>query len=163
MWRFTKNNGITEGFHRKMKLIQRRAYGYRNFKNYRLRVLVECGVKLWKTNLKNQPIPQPLVLTQCSPAGIRTPTRWTKIICATITPPGNLNTINGDDRVRTDDPHNAIVVLFQLSYIPVKLFFDYDIYSPHSQFYFLFFFKFLVETFNARIHFISWLRANTSA
>ena len=31
MWRFTKNNGITEGFHRKMKLIQRRAYGYRNF------------------------------------------------------------------------------------------------------------------------------------
>ena len=41
-----KNNGITEGFHRKMKLIQRRAYGYRNFKNYRLRVLVECGVKL---------------------------------------------------------------------------------------------------------------------
>ena len=26
----------------------------------------------------------------------------------------------GDDRVRTDDPHNAIVVLFQLSYIPVK-------------------------------------------
>ena len=26
IWRFTKNNGITEGFHRKMKLIQRRAY-----------------------------------------------------------------------------------------------------------------------------------------
>jgi hypothetical protein len=25
MWRFTKNNGITEGFHRKMKPIQRRA------------------------------------------------------------------------------------------------------------------------------------------
>jgi hypothetical protein len=23
MWRFTRNNGITEGFHRKMKLIQR--------------------------------------------------------------------------------------------------------------------------------------------
>ena len=43
MWRFTKSNGITEGFHRKMKLIQRRAYGYRNFNNYRLRVLIECG------------------------------------------------------------------------------------------------------------------------
>ncbi|MBQ3218038.1 MAG: ISL3 family transposase [Akkermansia sp.] len=43
MWRFTKSNGITEGFHRKMKLIQRRAYGYRNFQNYRLRVLIECG------------------------------------------------------------------------------------------------------------------------
>lgn len=41
MWRYTKNNGITEGFHRKLKLIQRRAYGYRNFENYRLRVLVE--------------------------------------------------------------------------------------------------------------------------
>ena len=43
MWRFDLNNGITEGFHRKMKLIQRRAYGYRNFANYRLRVLVECS------------------------------------------------------------------------------------------------------------------------
>ncbi len=29
-----------------MKLIQRMAYGYKNFQNYRLRVLVECGVKL---------------------------------------------------------------------------------------------------------------------
>ena len=37
MWRFTKNNSITEGFHRKMKLIQRRAYGFKNFDNYRLR------------------------------------------------------------------------------------------------------------------------------
>lgn len=43
MWRFTKNNGITEGFHRKMKLIQRRAYGFRNFQNYRLRVIATCG------------------------------------------------------------------------------------------------------------------------
>jgi transposase len=43
MWRFTKNNGITEGFHRKMKLIQRRAYGFRNFQNYRLRVIAHCG------------------------------------------------------------------------------------------------------------------------
>ena len=43
MWRFTKNNGITEGFHRKMKLIQRRAYGFKNFENYRLRVRVLCG------------------------------------------------------------------------------------------------------------------------
>jgi transposase len=43
MWRFTKSNGITEGFHRKMKLIQRRAYGFRNFENYRLRVRILCG------------------------------------------------------------------------------------------------------------------------
>jgi len=43
MWRFTKSNGITEGFHRKMKLIQRRAYGFRNFENYRLRVKVLCS------------------------------------------------------------------------------------------------------------------------
>ena len=43
MFRFTRNNGITEGSHRKMKLIQRRAYGFRNFENYRLRVRVLCG------------------------------------------------------------------------------------------------------------------------
>lgn len=42
MFRYTRNNGITEGFHRKMKLIQRRAYGFRNFENYRLRVRVLC-------------------------------------------------------------------------------------------------------------------------
>ncbi|MBC2603716.1 ISL3 family transposase [Puniceicoccus vermicola] len=41
-WRYTKNNAITEGFHRKMKLIQRRAYGFRSFQNYRLRVLATC-------------------------------------------------------------------------------------------------------------------------
>lgn len=43
MWRFTKNNGITEGFHTKMEMISRRAFGYRNFENYRLRVRVLCG------------------------------------------------------------------------------------------------------------------------
>src|SRR5271157_5450868 len=43
MWRFSRNNGITEGFHRKMKLIQRRAYGFRPFENYRLRVIAQCG------------------------------------------------------------------------------------------------------------------------
>lgn len=43
MFRYYKSNGIVEGFHRKMKLIQRRAYGFRNFENYRLRVRVMCG------------------------------------------------------------------------------------------------------------------------
>ena len=43
MWRFTKNNGITEGFHNKMEMISRRAFGFRNFENYRLRVRVLCG------------------------------------------------------------------------------------------------------------------------
>ena len=43
MWRFTRSNGITEGFHRKMKLSQRVAYGFRNFDNYRLRVIALCG------------------------------------------------------------------------------------------------------------------------
>lgn len=38
MWRFSRSNGTTEGFHRKMKLIQRRAFGFRNFENYRRRV-----------------------------------------------------------------------------------------------------------------------------
>lgn len=43
MWRFTRNNGITEGFHTKMEMMTRRAYGFRNFENYRLRVLTHCG------------------------------------------------------------------------------------------------------------------------
>jgi transposase len=43
MWRFTKNNGITEGFHNKMETISRQAFGFRNFQNYRLRVKVLCG------------------------------------------------------------------------------------------------------------------------
>jgi transposase len=42
MWRFTRNNGITEGFHTKMEVLQRQAYGFRNFQNYRLRVKVMC-------------------------------------------------------------------------------------------------------------------------
>ena len=43
MWRFSKSNGITEGFHTKMEMLSRRAYGFRNFENYRLRVLTQCG------------------------------------------------------------------------------------------------------------------------
>jgi transposase len=43
MWRFSRNNGITEGFHNKMEMISRRAYGFRNFRNYRLRVRAMCG------------------------------------------------------------------------------------------------------------------------
>lgn len=43
MWRFSKTNGITEGFHNKMEMMSRRAYGFRNFENYRLRVLTHCG------------------------------------------------------------------------------------------------------------------------
>lgn len=43
MWGFLKTNGITEGFHNKMELISRRAYGSRNFKNYRLRVKALCS------------------------------------------------------------------------------------------------------------------------
>ncbi len=43
MFRYDRSNGVVEGFHRKMKLIQRRAYGFRNFENYRMRVKVLCG------------------------------------------------------------------------------------------------------------------------
>lgn len=43
MWRFTRNNGITEGFHTKIEVLQRQAYGFRNFQNYRLRVRVLCS------------------------------------------------------------------------------------------------------------------------
>jgi transposase len=35
-------NARTEGYNRKAKLIQRNAYGFRNFNNYRLRVLYAC-------------------------------------------------------------------------------------------------------------------------
>jgi transposase len=43
MWRFTRNNGITEGFHTKMEMISRQAFGFRNFENYRKLVKVLCG------------------------------------------------------------------------------------------------------------------------
>jgi transposase len=43
MWRFTRSNGITEGFHTKMEVLQRQAYGFRNFRNYQLRVVVMCS------------------------------------------------------------------------------------------------------------------------
>ena len=43
MWRFTRNNGITEGFHTKMEVLQRQAYGFHNFQNYRMRVKVMCS------------------------------------------------------------------------------------------------------------------------
>jgi transposase len=42
MFRFTKTNGILEGFHNKMEMISRRSYGFRNFENYRLRVKALC-------------------------------------------------------------------------------------------------------------------------
>jgi len=58
MWRFTSNNGITEGFHRKMILIQRRAYGFRSFAKYRLRVIAQCASPI--TINSNMPRPQTL-------------------------------------------------------------------------------------------------------
>jgi transposase len=36
-------NARVEGFNRKCKLIQRKAYGFKSFKNYRLRVLYSCS------------------------------------------------------------------------------------------------------------------------
>lgn len=35
-------SGLVEGLNNKVKLIKRRAYGFRNFEHFRLRVLVEC-------------------------------------------------------------------------------------------------------------------------
>lgn len=43
VWRFTRTNSTTEGLHNKMEMISRRAFGFRNFNNYRLRVKVHCG------------------------------------------------------------------------------------------------------------------------
>ncbi len=36
-------NGRTEGFNNKAKVVKRRAYGYRSFRNYRLRLLSACA------------------------------------------------------------------------------------------------------------------------
>ena len=36
-------NARVEGFNRKCKLIQRKAYGFRSFENYRLRALYNCS------------------------------------------------------------------------------------------------------------------------
>ena len=35
-------NAKTEGYNRKAKLIQRKAFGYKKFENYRLRLIYEC-------------------------------------------------------------------------------------------------------------------------
>ena len=43
MWRSNKSNGPTEGFHTKMEMMSRRAYGFKNFENYRMRVMTHCG------------------------------------------------------------------------------------------------------------------------
>ncbi|MBR7070345.1 MAG: transposase [Oxalobacter sp.] len=43
MWRFSKSNGITKGFHTKMEMLPCRAFGFRNFEDYRMRVLAQCG------------------------------------------------------------------------------------------------------------------------
>ncbi len=43
MWRFSKTNSITEGLHNRMEEILRRAYGMRNFENFRIRVKAFCG------------------------------------------------------------------------------------------------------------------------
>lgn len=58
MWRFSKSNGITEGFHNKMEMMSRRAYGFRNFENYRLRVLAHCGWDGIINRVTRMPIPR---------------------------------------------------------------------------------------------------------
>lgn len=42
MWRFTQSHDISEGFHTRMEMLSHRAYGFRNFENYRMRVLAQC-------------------------------------------------------------------------------------------------------------------------
>jgi transposase len=43
MWRFTRDNGITEGFHNKLEVINRQTYGFRKFDHYEMRVKLLCG------------------------------------------------------------------------------------------------------------------------
>lgn len=42
-FQFRITNATTEGFNNVAKVVQRRAYGYKNFRNYRLRVLSACA------------------------------------------------------------------------------------------------------------------------
>ena len=39
-------SGVVEGLNNQRKLIKRRAFGYRNFAHFRLRVLIECDGEL---------------------------------------------------------------------------------------------------------------------
>jgi transposase len=43
MWRFSKTNSITKGLHRRVDEILNRAYGMRNFNNFRIRVKAYAG------------------------------------------------------------------------------------------------------------------------
>lgn len=38
-----KPTGLSKGSHTKMEMLPRRVYGFRNFENYRTRVLAHCG------------------------------------------------------------------------------------------------------------------------
>lgn len=42
-FKFRITNARTEGFNNKAKVVKRRGYGYKSFKNYRLRVLHACS------------------------------------------------------------------------------------------------------------------------
>ena len=42
-FRYRVTNGRTEGYNNKAKLVKRRAYGYKSFENYRLRLLNACA------------------------------------------------------------------------------------------------------------------------
>ena len=46
MWRTSQSNGITEGFHTKMEMMSRRAYGFRNF---------EKSLIVWRTEGDSNP------------------------------------------------------------------------------------------------------------
>lgn len=42
-FKYRRTNGIVEGFNNKIKVVKRMAYGYRSFRNFRLRVLNACS------------------------------------------------------------------------------------------------------------------------
>ena len=42
-FKYGLTNGRTEGFNNKAKLVIKRAYGYKSFENYRLRLLNACA------------------------------------------------------------------------------------------------------------------------
>lgn len=41
LMRFNESSGPTEGVHTKMKMMSRRPFGFKNFENYRMRVMAK--------------------------------------------------------------------------------------------------------------------------
>lgn len=51
---YVVSNGLIEGSNNKIKAIKRTVYGYRSFKNFRLRILISCKNSFYSMNNKQK-------------------------------------------------------------------------------------------------------------